>query len=74
MVFGPDAASVLLTATLIGGPAITFCIKMLLLIGVVNPLFGYIVLIMGLVLTVLVGSCNVSSACCKLRLLLISKG
>ncbi|XP_030463766.2 probable protein S-acyltransferase 1 isoform X1 [Syzygium oleosum] len=53
LVFGPDAASVLLTATLIGGPTITFCIKMLLLIGVVNPLFGYTVLIMGLVLTFL---------------------
>ncbi|XP_010036410.2 probable protein S-acyltransferase 1 isoform X1 [Eucalyptus grandis] len=53
LVFGPDAASVLLTTTLIGGPAITFCIKMLLLIGEVNPLFGYIVLIVGLVLTVL---------------------
>ncbi|XP_030525817.2 probable protein S-acyltransferase 1 isoform X1 [Rhodamnia argentea] len=53
LIFGPDAASVLLTATLIGGPAITFCIKMLLLIGVVNPLFGYIVLIVGSVLTVL---------------------
>ncbi|CAI0374658.1 unnamed protein product [Linum tenue] len=33
LVFGPDAASLFLTSFLIGGPAITFCIKMLLMMA-----------------------------------------
>ena len=52
--FGPDAASLLLSTLLIGGPAITFCIKMLLRIKETEPLYGYSVLIMGFILTVLV--------------------
>lgn len=58
LVFGPDAASLFLTSLLIGCPAITFCIKMLLLIRAVEPSFGYPVLIAGVGLTLMVGSCN----------------
>ena len=52
--FGPDAASLLLSTLLIGGPAITFCNKMYLRIKETEPLYGYSVLIMGFILTVLV--------------------
>lgn len=54
MIFGPDAASLFLSTFLIGGPAITFCIKMLLKITETEPLYGHTVLIVGCVLTVLV--------------------
>ncbi|KAI3444255.1 hypothetical protein Pfo_000920 [Paulownia fortunei] len=53
LIFGPDAASVLLSTFLIGAPALTFCIKMLLRIPKVDFLYGHVVLIVGLVLTVL---------------------
>lgn len=58
LVFGPDAASLLLTSVLIGCPAIAFCIKMVLLIGEVEPSFGYPVLIVGVIITLMVGPCN----------------
>ncbi|XP_057487982.1 probable protein S-acyltransferase 1 [Actinidia eriantha] len=53
LMFGPDAASLLLSTLLIGGPAITFCNKMYLRIKETEPLYGYSVLIVGFVLTVL---------------------
>ncbi|KAK9266554.1 hypothetical protein L1049_001598 [Liquidambar formosana] len=53
MIVGPDGASLFLSTLLIGGPAITFCIKMLLRIRENDPLFGYPVVIFGLILTVL---------------------
>ncbi|CAN1337794.1 Probable protein S-acyltransferase 3 [Linum perenne] len=52
LVFGPDAASLFLTSFLIGGPAITFCFKMLLMIGK-DPAFNYPVLVGGWVLLVM---------------------
>uniref|UniRef100_A0A2P2IPE8 S-acyltransferase n=1 Tax=Rhizophora mucronata TaxID=61149 RepID=A0A2P2IPE8_RHIMU len=51
-VFGPDAASLILTVFLIGGPAIAFCIKMLLITRKEDPCYSYPVLIGGVVLTV----------------------
>ncbi|KAL8493612.1 hypothetical protein ACS0TY_024698 [Phlomoides rotata] len=53
LVFGPDGGSVLLSTFLIGGPALTFCLKMYLRIPEVNFLYGRLVLIIGLVLTFL---------------------
>ncbi|KAJ7972042.1 S-acyltransferase [Quillaja saponaria] len=53
VIFGQDASSLYLTTFLIGGPAITFCIRMLLMIKEDNPLFCFPVLIGGLVLTFL---------------------
>ncbi|XP_057948195.1 probable protein S-acyltransferase 4 [Malania oleifera] len=53
VVFGADAASLYLTTLLIGGPATTFSVKMVLNIRE-NDLFGYPVLIIELILTVLV--------------------
>ncbi|CAK7340316.1 unnamed protein product [Dovyalis caffra] len=53
-VFGPDAASLFLTTFLIGGPAIAFCIKMLLLIIRTNdPCYDFPVLVGGLALTIM---------------------
>uniref|UniRef100_A0A5B7CGS9 S-acyltransferase n=1 Tax=Davidia involucrata TaxID=16924 RepID=A0A5B7CGS9_DAVIN len=52
LIFGPDAASLILSTFLIGGPALTFCIKMLLRIRETDPLYGYTVLIVGFILTV----------------------
>ncbi|KAL3568897.1 hypothetical protein D5086_028787 [Populus alba] len=53
-VFGPDASSLFLTTFLIGGPAIAFCIKMLLLIiRNDDPQYGYPVLVGGMVLTIM---------------------
>ncbi|XP_019429448.1 PREDICTED: probable protein S-acyltransferase 1 [Lupinus angustifolius] len=51
LVFGQDASSLFLTTLLIGGPAITFCIRMLLKIEEHDPLFNQCVLIGGAVLT-----------------------
>lgn len=56
LIFGPDAASLYLSTFLIGAPALTFCIKMLLMIPKVSPIYGHVVLIVGLIITVLV--CN----------------
>ncbi|KAG5552742.1 hypothetical protein RHGRI_010743 [Rhododendron griersonianum] len=53
LIFGPDAASLFLSTFLIGGPAITFCIKMLLKITETEPLYGHTVLIVGCVLTIM---------------------
>ncbi|GFP83779.1 probable protein s-acyltransferase 3 [Phtheirospermum japonicum] len=53
LVFGPDAGSVLLSTFLIGGPALTFCIRMFLRIPEVDYIYGRVVLTVGLVLTVL---------------------
>ncbi|KAJ7976511.1 S-acyltransferase [Quillaja saponaria] len=53
LIFGQDAASLFLTTFLIGGPAITFCIRMLLTIKEDNPLFCFPVLIGGVILTFL---------------------
>ncbi|WVZ05136.1 hypothetical protein V8G54_018482 [Vigna mungo] len=54
LVFGQDASSLFLTSFLIGGPAITFCIRMLLSLKKEDPHFSNPVLIGGVVLTVLV--------------------
>ncbi|KAH7522594.1 hypothetical protein FEM48_Zijuj07G0155200 [Ziziphus jujuba var. spinosa] len=53
IVFGHDAGSLFLTSFLIGGPAIAFCIKMLVMINDDNPSFVFPVLIGGIILTVL---------------------
>ncbi|XP_010111327.2 probable protein S-acyltransferase 1, partial [Morus notabilis] len=53
VVFGHDAGSLILTSFLIGGPAITFCTRMLVMTKGQNPFFVYPVLIGGIVLTVL---------------------
>lgn len=55
LVFGQDASSLFLTSFLIGGPAITFCIRMLLTIKDDNPFFSHPVLIGAVILTILVG-------------------
>ncbi|TYK29270.1 putative protein S-acyltransferase 1 [Cucumis melo var. makuwa] len=53
LVFGQDGASLFLTSFLIGGPAITFCIRMLVAIRSANQPFHFPALIGGMVLTVL---------------------
>ncbi|ESQ52817.1 hypothetical protein EUTSA_v10016704mg [Eutrema salsugineum] len=53
LVFGPDASSLLLTTAMIGGPALTFCIRMAFLIGKSYPLFHSLVLMGALLLTLL---------------------
>ncbi|CAA0812894.1 Probable protein S-acyltransferase 3 [Striga hermonthica] len=53
LIFGPDAPSVMLSTLLIGGPALTFCFKMLLRISEADLLYGRAVLTVGLVLTCL---------------------
>ncbi|XAR55834.1 Protein S-acyltransferase [Bertholletia excelsa] len=53
LVFGPDGASLFLSSFLIGCPALTFCIDMLLRIREHEPLYGHVVLIVGFVLTIL---------------------
>ncbi|XP_030927118.1 probable protein S-acyltransferase 1 [Quercus lobata] len=54
VIFGHDATSLFLTTFLIGGPAITFCIRTIcLMIKEDDPPLKYPVLIGGLVLTVL---------------------
>ncbi|KAL3632613.1 hypothetical protein CASFOL_025597 [Castilleja foliolosa] len=53
LIFGPDASSVILSTFLIGGPALTFCFKMLIRINELNDLYGRVVLLVGLVLTFL---------------------
>lgn len=55
LVFGPDAGSVFLSTALIGGPALTFCIKMLMRISELDFLYGRLVLTGGFSLTFLVG-------------------
>ncbi|XP_051148766.1 probable protein S-acyltransferase 3 [Andrographis paniculata] len=53
LVFGPDGASILLSTFLIGAPALTFCVGMLLRLPVIEKMYGQTVLIIGLALTVL---------------------
>ncbi|KAG2685353.1 hypothetical protein I3760_10G121400 [Carya illinoinensis] len=53
IIFGHDAGSLFLTTFLIGAPAITFCIRMILTIKEEDRRFSYPVLIFGLVLTLL---------------------
>lgn len=53
LIFGPDAGSVLLSTVLIGAPALTFCIKTLLDTEKDGNVFGYTVLALGIVLTLL---------------------
>ncbi|KAL2320579.1 hypothetical protein Fmac_029548 [Flemingia macrophylla] len=53
LVFGQDASSLYLTSFLIGGPAITFCVRMLLSLKKEDPHFSNPVLIGGVVLTIL---------------------
>jgi hypothetical protein len=55
LVFGHDASSLFLTSFLIGGPAITFCIRMLLIMKEEDTLFNHLVLTGGVILTILVG-------------------
>lgn len=52
MVLGPDAASLFLTSFLIGCPAITFCMKMMIIIAKDGPSFNYPVLVGGWILIV----------------------
>ncbi|WOG98174.1 hypothetical protein DCAR_0417515 [Daucus carota subsp. sativus] len=53
LIFGPDASSVAKTVSLIGIPAIAFCIKTFLNVAKNSPLRGYSVLIVGIVLLLL---------------------
>ncbi|KAH1069611.1 hypothetical protein AAZX31_03G104700 [Glycine max] len=53
LVFGQDASSLFLTSFLIGGPATTFCIRMLASLKEEDPHFSNPVLIGGVILTVL---------------------
>ncbi|XP_010558122.1 PREDICTED: probable protein S-acyltransferase 3 isoform X2 [Tarenaya hassleriana] len=53
LIFGPDASSLFLTSLLIGAPALTFCIRMLVWIRNGDPSFNYPVLTCGFVLTFL---------------------
>ncbi|TKY62776.1 S-acyltransferase 3 [Spatholobus suberectus] len=53
LVFGQDASSLFLTSFLIGGPAITFCIRMLLSLKEEDPHFSNPILIGGMTLTIL---------------------
>ncbi|KAK2416392.1 DHHC-type zinc finger family protein [Trifolium repens] len=53
LVFGHDASSLFLTSFLIGGPAITFCIRMLLIMKEEDTLFNHLVLTGGVILTIL---------------------
>lgn len=53
LIFGPDGASLFLSTFLIGAPAMTFCIKMLVGIRETEPLYGHTVLLVGFILTVL---------------------
>uniref|UniRef100_A0A7N0T9S2 S-acyltransferase n=1 Tax=Kalanchoe fedtschenkoi TaxID=63787 RepID=A0A7N0T9S2_KALFE len=54
LVFGPDAASLFLSSSMIGAPALTFCIQMLMRSRYENPHFAYPVFLGGLILTILV--------------------
>ncbi|KAF8395633.1 hypothetical protein HHK36_019583 [Tetracentron sinense] len=53
MIFGPDVASLFLSAFLIAGPAIAFCVQVLAKIKDHDRLLGYPVLIVGLIITIL---------------------
>jgi len=53
LIFGPDVSSLYLTSFLIGAPALTFCIRMLVWIKRGDPFFNYTVLASGFILTLL---------------------
>lgn len=53
MIFGPDAGSLVLSTLLIGAPAITFNLRMLIRIREHDPLYGFSVLVFGVMLTIL---------------------
>ncbi|XP_010452410.1 PREDICTED: probable protein S-acyltransferase 3 [Camelina sativa] len=53
LIFGPDVSSLFLTSFLIGAPALTFCIRMLVWIRKGDPFFNCIVLTSGFILTLL---------------------
>ncbi|CAH1432113.1 unnamed protein product [Lactuca virosa] len=53
LVFGADGGSVILSAILIGAPAITFCIKMFFNIKKDKTNFGFVELSIGIILTLL---------------------
>ncbi|KAG2258282.1 hypothetical protein Bca52824_077576 [Brassica carinata] len=53
LVFGPDASSLLLTTCMIGGPSITFCIRIAFLIGDHRHLFHSLILIPAILLTIM---------------------
>ncbi|CAN7095229.1 unnamed protein product [Brassica rapa subsp. narinosa] len=53
LVFGPDASSLLLTTCMIGGPSITFCIRIAFLIGDRRPLFHSLIMIGAALLTIM---------------------
>ncbi|KAM2124781.1 hypothetical protein ACFX1Q_015334 [Malus domestica] len=55
IVFGHDAASLFLTSFLIGCPALTFCIRMLVKMRPQDGHYDYSVIAGGIILTVLVG-------------------
>ncbi|CAA7033868.1 unnamed protein product [Microthlaspi erraticum] len=54
LIFGPDVSSLFLTSFLIGAPAFTFCIRMLVWIRKGDPFFNYTVLTSAFILTLLV--------------------
>ncbi|KAF8398176.1 hypothetical protein HHK36_017106 [Tetracentron sinense] len=53
MIFGPDVASLFLSALLIGGPAIAFCIQMHAKIKSKDLVHRYLVLVVGSIVTIL---------------------
>ncbi|XP_044507015.1 probable protein S-acyltransferase 1 [Mangifera indica] len=53
LVFGPDGKALILTSIMIGGPAMAFCLNMLLLINPDNPAYHYPVLVGAFLLTIL---------------------
>nr|VDD57606.1 unnamed protein product [Brassica oleracea] len=53
LVFGPDASSLILTTCMIGGPSITFCIRIAFLIVDRRPLFHSLILIPAILLTIM---------------------
>ncbi|KAK6944683.1 Palmitoyltransferase, DHHC domain [Dillenia turbinata] len=53
LIFGPNGASVFLSSSLIGVPAMTFCLKMFLRAREKDPLHGYLPCIIGLIITFL---------------------
>ncbi|CAN8257116.1 unnamed protein product [Cochlearia groenlandica] len=53
LIFGPDVSSLFLTSFLIGAPAVTFCVRMLVWIRKGDPFFNYTVLSSGFILTFL---------------------
>ncbi|KAF3500788.1 hypothetical protein F2Q69_00045562 [Brassica cretica] len=54
LIFGPDVNSLFLASFLIGAPALTFCIRMLVWIQKDDPIFNYTVLTSAFILTLLV--------------------